>query len=179
MNTRRGGPAAAEQRRMTAAARQQRIAAAAAKVNFYTFDLLLIYEVHWYYVFNNSSYRSSEVCSLAYIIFITRTHGSDGLFLLGTCLKCVHLMLLNQYYGHTLKFTVPYHDILYCNVLYCTAINFTLMYSIAMYWDVLCCYELYYTVMYSTVVYCTMVPNIQSIVNITCSPLLFFYWICF
>ena len=48
----RGGPAAAEQRRMTAAARQQRIAAAArqqriaaaaAKVNFYTFDLLLIY----------------------------------------------------------------------------------------------------------------------------------------
>ena len=46
MNACRGGPAAAEQRRMTAAARQQRIAAAAAKVNFYTFDLLLIYEVH-------------------------------------------------------------------------------------------------------------------------------------
>ena len=61
MNACRGGPAAAEQRRMTAAARQQRIAAAArqqrmaaaaeqqrmaaaaAKVNFYTFDLLLIY----------------------------------------------------------------------------------------------------------------------------------------
>ena len=61
MNACRGGPAAAEQRRMTAAARQQRIAAAArqqrmaaaaeqqrmaaaaAKVNFYTFDLRLIY----------------------------------------------------------------------------------------------------------------------------------------
>ena len=63
MNARRGGPADAQQQRIAAGAEQQRIAAvaeqqriaaaegqriaaAAAKVNFYTFDLQLIYEVH-------------------------------------------------------------------------------------------------------------------------------------
>ena len=89
--------------------------AAAAKVNFYVSDLnflvliLLIHDVHWYYAFNNLSYRSS-----AYM-YLLHTHARlRWSVLIRDCLMSDHLMLFNSYYRHILHYTVLYHTIEYC-----------------------------------------------------------------